>query len=63
MHRRYFADFAPPYVVAFVQLEEGPMLMSTLAAADERTLACDMPLVAFFERLSADISLLKFRVA
>jgi len=63
MHRRYFADFAPPYVVAFVRLEEGPMLMSTLAAGNDRALACDMPLVAVFERLSAEVSLLKFRAA
>lgn len=63
MHRQYFKDFPPPYVVAFVKLEEGPMLMSTLAAHDPQALRCHLPLQATFERLSDEISILRFRPA
>lgn len=60
MHRQYFKDFPPPYVVAFVRLEEGPMVMSRIDLAREKELRCDLPVRAVFEKLSDDISLLGF---
>lgn len=51
MHRKYFAGFAAdlPYLVGFVKLEEGPMMMSMLVDTDPATLACDVPLTVVFE--------------
>jgi hypothetical protein len=60
IHRRYFNEFPPPYVVAFVNLEEGPMLMSTVVGVRPEDLRCDMPLVAMFDRMSNEIAVLKF---
>jgi uncharacterized OB-fold protein len=64
MHRQYFPAFPPPYVVAFVQLDEGPMVMSTIASGvDLSVLRCNLPVRAVFERLSDEVSLLKFAPA
>lgn len=60
MHRAYFRDFPPPYVVAFVRLEEGPMVVSTILGADRDDLRCDLPVEAVFEKLSDEVSVLKF---
>ncbi len=60
MHRQYFKDFAPPYLVAFVELEAGPMLMSTLANVSADELRCDLPLQARFETLTDEIHILQF---
>lgn len=64
MHRQYFREFPPPYVVLFVKLEEGPMMMSMLGSGVEYSmLRCDLPVQAVFERLSDGFSVLKFRPA
>lgn len=63
MRRRYLPEFSPPYVVAFVELEEGPMLMSTVVEAPPEALRCDLPLVALFEPATAEMSVLQFRPA
>lgn len=63
MHRRYLPEFPPPYVVAFVELEEGPMLMSTIVGARPEELRCDLPLLAVFEPATAEMAVLKFRPA
>lgn len=63
MHRQYFRDFPPPYVVAYVRLEEGPMVVSTMVAGWEGTLRCDLPVTAVFEALSGEVSVLKFTSA
>ncbi|MDM0072690.1 OB-fold domain-containing protein [Variovorax sp. J31P207] len=63
MHQRYFPAFADevPYLVAFVQLEEGPFMMATLVdpPAD---LQCGAALEVVFERLSDDRAIPKFKV-
>jgi uncharacterized OB-fold protein len=61
MHRRYLPEFPPPYVVAFVELEEGPMLMSTIVDAPPERLRCDLPLQAVFEPATPEMAILKFR--
>ncbi len=46
MHQVYFEAFADevPYLVAFVQLAEGPFLMSTVIGADRSELSVDAEL-------------------
>jgi uncharacterized OB-fold protein len=60
IHRQYFKDFPPPYLVAFVQLEAGPMLMSTLVNVSPEQLRCDLPLTAKFEKLTDEVHILQF---
>ncbi|HEY3653790.1 MAG TPA: OB-fold domain-containing protein [Steroidobacteraceae bacterium] len=50
MHQIYFKSFKDevPYVVAFVELEEGPHLMSTVVDIDREQLRCDMTLEVGF---------------
>ena len=66
MHRRYLPEFPPPYIVpyivAFVELEEGPMLISALVDAPAERLRCDMPLQAVFEPATPEMAILKFRL-
>ena len=59
-HRQYFKDFPAPYLVAYVQLDTGAMLMTSLVNVAVEDLRCDMPLRAVFERLSNEVHLLKF---
>ena len=47
--RQYHPDFPPPYNVAAVMLEEGPVLISTVLAEPQQ-LALDMPLTAGFDQ-------------
>jgi uncharacterized OB-fold protein len=63
MHRRYIKEFDPPYVVGFVELEEGPMLMSTIVGARPEQLACEMLLEIIFESATPEMSIAKFRLA
>ena len=46
--RQYHAGFPPPYTVAAVVLEEGPLLISTIPG-DPQDFALDMPLTAAFD--------------
>ncbi|WP_217574362.1 Zn-ribbon domain-containing OB-fold protein [Streptomyces sp. GbtcB7] len=64
MHQRYFPAFADevPYLVAFIQLEEGPFLMSTIVDPPER-LECGMPLEVVFEEIADGRVIPKFKVA
>jgi uncharacterized OB-fold protein len=50
IHQLYIKSFKDemPYVVAFVELEEGPFIMSTIVDIDRADLRCDMPLQAKF---------------
>ncbi len=63
MHQRYFSAFAEelPYIVAFVALDEGPMMMSTLTGPIEE-LACGQRLTVEFQSIDAEISVPKFRI-
>jgi uncharacterized OB-fold protein len=64
MHQVYFPAFADevPYLVVFVQLEEGPFMISTLVDAPGQ-LAVDLPLQVMFEPVGDARSIPKFRVA
>jgi len=58
--RQYFKDFPVPYLVAYVELDTGTMLMSTVVNAAAEQLRCDMPLRAVFKRLPNDLYILLF---
>ncbi|MBO0692338.1 MAG: OB-fold domain-containing protein [Acidimicrobiaceae bacterium] len=63
MHQRYFpaSAFELPYNVAFVQLEEGPHLMSSLIEIPDG-LRIDEPVEAVFVPVAGDRVIHKFRV-
>jgi len=50
-HRQYAKDFPVPYVVALVELTEGPRLLARLVGIDGNDVSIGMPLkVSFDER-------------
>ncbi len=55
----------PPYVLAMIELEEGPRLLSNLVnvTADPAHVKCEMPVEVVFERLSDDVTLPLFQPA
>jgi hypothetical protein len=63
MHQNYFPAFADetPYLVVLVELEEGPLIVSTLVDPPER-LELGMRLEAVFERLTDTHVVAKFKV-
>ena len=63
MHQLYFTAFRTdlPYVVAFIELEEGPRLMSTLVDVPREAIRCDMPVQVTFEDATDEIAIPKFR--
>jgi uncharacterized OB-fold protein len=56
------AAYEAPYVVALIDLAEGPRLMSTLIDVDPADVAIGLPVRVDFEKWSNDISLPVFRV-
>jgi uncharacterized protein len=63
MWQRYFAAFqeAIPYNVAYVELDEGPRLITNIIDCDPEDLRCDLPVEVVFEDVTEEISLPKFR--
>jgi uncharacterized OB-fold protein len=63
MWQRYFPAFDSerPYVVAYVELEEGPRMMSTIVDCPPDEISCDMPVEAVFDDVTDEVSLPKFR--
>lgn len=57
--------FTPPYVIAVVELEEGPRMMTNLVGIepDPALLELDMDLVVDFEARGEDVSVPVFRPA
>src|SRR5215831_1093179 len=55
----------PPFVLAMIELEEGPRMMSNLIGieADPKKIRCDMPVEVVFEKLTDEITLPLFRPA
>jgi uncharacterized protein len=54
--------FAEPYVLAIVELEEGPRMTSNVVAAPE-ILKVDMPVTVFFDDVTPERTLVKFKPA
>jgi uncharacterized OB-fold protein len=61
--QRYFAAFEAdiPYNVAYVELEEGPRLMTNLVEYDPASIRCDMPVEVVFDDVTPEVTLPKFR--
>ncbi len=62
-HRVYHVGFTDeiPYVVAVVELEEGPRLMSNIIGCDPYDVHCEMAVEVVFEDVSETVTLPKFR--
>jgi uncharacterized OB-fold protein len=63
MHQRYFTSFESdlPYNVAFIQLDEGPFMMSTVVGIPADAIRCDLPVEVTFEPATDEIAVPKFR--
>ena len=57
-----FRDDAP-HVYAIVQLDEGPRMISNVVECDHADLQVDMPLVAVFDDVTPEWTLVKFKPA
>ncbi len=55
----------PPYVLAMIELEEGPRMLSNLinVTPDPKTIKCDMPVEVVFHKLTDDVTLALFQPA
>lgn len=65
MHQRYFKGFEEeiPYVVAFIELEEGPMLMANLVGIEKDAIQCDLPVRVVFEDRTEEMAAPQFTPA
>ncbi|RKS78960.1 hypothetical protein BZB76_0398 [Actinomadura pelletieri DSM 43383] len=63
MHQRYLSAFdgVRPYLVAYIKLDEGPPVISTLVDPPDE-LAFDLPVRAVFQPGFSDRTILKFAV-
>ena len=52
-----------PYVIAIVELEEGPRMTTNIVDCDPDSVHIDMPVAVTFEDISDEISLVMFRPA
>jgi uncharacterized OB-fold protein len=64
MHQKFpgFADEGP-YNYAVVELEEGPRIVSNIVGVPDDELRVDMPLVAYFDDVADDTTLVRFTKA
>jgi uncharacterized protein len=64
-HRVYHPAFAPevPYVVALIELAEGPRLLTNIVGLAPEAVHCDMPVEVVFDDVNEDVSVPKFRPA
>jgi uncharacterized OB-fold protein len=62
-HRAYHPSFNNdvPYVVALVELDEGPRLLTNIIGCSPEEVQCDMPVSVAWEDLEGEICLPKFR--
>lgn len=51
VHRAPHPAFMPPYVVAMVRLEEGPVLLTNIVGCAPEDVRCDMPVTVTWEAL------------
>jgi uncharacterized protein len=64
-HRVYHPAFASevPYVVALVELEEGPRMLSNIVGVPPDRVGCDMPVRIVYDDVVADVTVPKFTPA
>ncbi len=62
-HRVYRPAFAEdvPYVVALVELEEGPRVLTNILGVTHEDVRCEMPVEVVFDDYDEDIAIPKFR--
>ena len=62
-HRAFHPAYANdiPYNVAIIELNEGPRIQSNVTDCDVNEIKIDMPVEVYFDDVSEDISLPKFR--
>ena len=62
-HKLYHPGFANdiPYNVAFVELEEGPRIISNIVGVKNEDLSIGMPVEVVFEDVNEDITIPKFQ--
>ena len=60
-HESYKEDI--PYTVAIIKLDEGPRMESNLIVQDPEDIRIDMPVTVFFDDVTIDVSLPKFKPA
>jgi uncharacterized OB-fold protein len=64
MHQKFPGfEEETPYQYAIVELEEGPRLVSNVVGVPDGELRCDMPLVAVFDDVADDATLVRFTKA
>ena len=51
-----------PYVVALVELDEGPRFLSNIVGCDPNAVACDIPVEVAWDDITDEWSLPKFRI-
>ncbi len=61
-HRVYHPAFAQevPYVVALVELDEGPRLLTNIVGVLPEAVRCDMPVKVTFDDFEEGVSVPKF---
>jgi uncharacterized OB-fold protein len=61
-HRVYHRGFASevPYVVALIELEEGPRLLSSIVGTPPDAIECEMPVRVVFDDVAEDVTIPKF---
>jgi uncharacterized OB-fold protein len=62
-HRAYHPGFKEelPYVVAVIELDEGPRMLSNVIGCKPEDVRCDMPVEVAFEDITDEVALPKFR--
>jgi len=58
-HHGFSADV--PYILAIIELDEGPRLTSNLIDCKPEDARINMPVTAVFDDVTSDVSLIKFR--
>jgi uncharacterized OB-fold protein len=61
LNRRF--KIPTPYILAMIELEEGPRMMSNLVniEANPQVIQCDMPVEVVFEKLTDDVTIPLFQ--
>ena len=62
MRRGVSADFEAPYIIALIDLAEGPRMMSQIIDSDSEALAVGLSVKVDFAAWSEDITLPVFRL-
>lgn len=64
-HRAYHPGFADelPYVVAVIELDEGPRMLSNVTGCKPEEVRCDMPVEVVFEDITEEMTVPKFQPA